>query len=95
MRVAVLGSGSSGNSTFVQGGNTRVLVDAGFSAKAVADRLKLLEVDPESITAIVVTHEHADHTNGIGVFARRHGTPHGVSSLLASWRVSGLAPPSQ
>lgn len=75
MRLSVLGSGSGGNSIFVQAGNTRILVDAGFSAKAVADRLTLLDVDPDSIEAIVVTHEHGDHTGGIGVYARRHETP--------------------
>ncbi|NIR40906.1 MAG: MBL fold metallo-hydrolase, partial [Actinobacteria bacterium] len=41
----------------------------------VAERLAVLKVSPDSIAAIVVTHEHADHTGGIGVFARRHGTP--------------------
>lgn len=75
MKVSVLGSGSGGNSIFVHAGNTRILVDAGFSAKAVAERLTHLDVDPDSIEAIVVTHEHGDHTNGVGVFARRHGTP--------------------
>ena len=75
MKVAVLGSGSSGNSVFVQAGNTRVLVDAGFSARSVAERLKLIGVDADAISAIVVTHEHGDHTAGIGVYARRHGTP--------------------
>ncbi|MDX1647431.1 MAG: MBL fold metallo-hydrolase [Longimicrobiales bacterium] len=75
MKISILGSGSSGNSIFVHAGNTRILVDAGFSAKAVADRLRHLNVDPGSIQAIVVTHEHGDHTNGIGVYARRHGTP--------------------
>lgn len=75
MKVSVLGSGSGGNSTYVEAGNTKLLVDAGFSAKSVAERLKVLGVEPEEIAAIVVTHEHSDHTSGIGVFARRHGTP--------------------
>lgn len=75
VKVSVLGSGSGGNSTFVQGGNTRVLIDAGFSARAVAERLAALGVEPDSISAIVVTHEHGDHTSGVGVYARRHGTP--------------------
>jgi len=75
VKLSVLGSGSGGNSVFLQAGNTRVLVDAGFSAKAVAGRLALLDVHPESIAAIIVTHEHGDHTSGVGVFARRHGTP--------------------
>ena len=75
MRISVLGSGSGGNSIFVWAGNTRLLVDAGFSARNVAERLGALGVSPESIGGIVVTHEHTDHTSGIGVFARRHGTP--------------------
>jgi phosphoribosyl 1,2-cyclic phosphodiesterase len=75
MRVSVLGSGSSGNSVLVCAGDTRVLVDAGFSARSIADRLELLGVSPDSISAIVVTHDHGDHTRGMGVFARRHGTP--------------------
>ena len=75
MQVAVLGSGSRGNSILVAGGNTRVLVDAGFSAKAMETRLGLLGLLPEEIHAIVITHDHGDHTRGAGVFARRHGTP--------------------
>jgi phosphoribosyl 1,2-cyclic phosphodiesterase len=75
MKVAVLGSGSAGNATLVWAGNTRVLVDAGFSAKDIARRLDSLGITPEEIDGIVVTHDHGDHTKGIGVFARRHGTP--------------------
>jgi phosphoribosyl 1,2-cyclic phosphodiesterase len=59
----------------VHAGNTHVLVDAGFSARDVARRLEILGVAPERIQGIVVTHDHGDHTRGIGVFARRHGTP--------------------
>ena len=75
MRVAVLGSGSAGNATFVWAGNTRILVDAGFSARDLARRLASLGVDADVIDGIVVTHDHGDHTRGMGVFARRHGTP--------------------
>jgi phosphoribosyl 1,2-cyclic phosphodiesterase len=75
MRVAVLGSGSAGNAVLVCAGETRILIDAGFSARALADRLDRLGVSPDSIAAIVVTHDHGDHTRGMGVFARRHGTP--------------------
>jgi len=59
----------------VWAGNTRVLVDAGFSGRAIAERLTSIGVDPDSIAGIIVTHEHGDHTTGIGVYARRHGTP--------------------
>jgi phosphoribosyl 1,2-cyclic phosphodiesterase len=75
VRFTVLGSGSAGNSILVESGGTRVLVDAGFSGRDLARRLAGIDVEPASVTAIVVTHDHADHTRGIGVFARRHGTP--------------------
>jgi phosphoribosyl 1,2-cyclic phosphodiesterase len=75
VRVSVLGSGSAGNAIVVSAGNTRVLVDAGFSARDLARRLKQLGLGAEEIHAIVVTHDHGDHTRGAGVFARRHATP--------------------
>ena len=75
MRVSVLGSGSGGNATFVWAGNTRVLVDAGFSGKDLARRLDTLGQSADDIDAIIVTHDHGDHTRGMGIFARRHGTP--------------------
>lgn len=75
MRIATLGSGSRGNSVFVECGRTRFLVDAGFSGAEIARRLELLGVGPESIQAIVVTHEHRDHTAGIGIAARRWNWP--------------------
>lgn len=73
LAVASLGSGSRGNSFLVEAEDTRLLVDAGFSGAQLARRLDQLEVDPESIDLVVVTHEHRDHTSGIGVGARRWG----------------------
>lgn len=75
MRVTVLGSGSKGNAILVEARRTRILVDAGFSARDLERRLEMVGVRPEEIAAIVVTHDHTDHTRGIGVFARRFGTP--------------------
>ncbi len=75
MKVATLGSGSRGNSVLVECGGTRLLVDAGFSGSELARRLDALGVAPETIDGIVVTHEHRDHTGGIGVAARRWGWP--------------------
>ena len=75
MKVSVLGSGSRGNSVLVANTRTRILVDAGFSARSLEKRLGVLGVLPREIDAIVVTHDHGDHTRGAGVFARRHGTP--------------------
>jgi phosphoribosyl 1,2-cyclic phosphodiesterase len=75
VKACVLGSGSGGNATLVEAGGTRVLVDAGFSGRDLARRLSAVGVEPDSVTAILVTHDHGDHTRGMGVFARRHGTP--------------------
>lgn len=75
MRVAVLGSGSAGNAVLVCAGETRILIDAGFSGRSLEERLGVLDVRPDSIAGIVVTHDHRDHTRGMGVFARRHATP--------------------
>ena len=75
MKVTVLGSGSSGNSILVESGRTRVLVDAGFSGRDLERRLACVEVDPDSLTALFITHDHGDHTCGMGVAARRWGIP--------------------
>lgn len=75
MKVAGLGSGSGGNAFLLEGGDTRILVDAGFSGAQLARRLSALEVEPASVAALVVTHEHRDHVAGMGVAARRWGWP--------------------
>lgn len=75
MKVACLGSGSRGNAVYLESGSTRILVDAGFSGVELARRLKSLDVDPAGIQAVVVTHEHRDHTAGAGIGARRWGWP--------------------
>jgi len=75
VRVATLGSGSRGNSVYVECGRTRLLVDAGFSGAEIARRLEALDVPPASIAAVIVTHEHRDHTAGIGIAARRWDWP--------------------
>lgn len=75
MRVTVLGSGSGGNATLVETDDARVLVDAGFSGKDLARRLAAVEVEPDALDGVVITHDHGDHTRGMGVFARRFGVP--------------------
>ena len=69
MRLAVLGSGSKGNALLVECGSTRVLVDCGFGAKELLQRLAQIDVTPQSITALVVTHGHSDHAKGAHAFA--------------------------
>lgn len=75
MRFASLGSGSRGNATLIECGATRLLLDCGFAAREVERRLALLGVAAESLTAILVTHEHQDHIKGVGPLARRYGLP--------------------
>lgn len=75
IQFAVLGSGSSGNSAVVCHGNTKVLVDAGLSAKQLCVRMEQVGVDPDSLTAIVLTHEHGDHVQGLDVFLRKRSIP--------------------
>jgi phosphoribosyl 1,2-cyclic phosphodiesterase len=75
MRFASLGSGSQGNSLIVEAGDTRVLLDCGFSARTAAERLARLGVPPESLAGVLVTHEHSDHIAGVFRFARRYELP--------------------
>ncbi len=64
MRVWTLGSGSSGNALVVECGGERLLVDCGFGPRALATRLKAIGVAPESISGLLITHEHVDHAQG-------------------------------
>jgi phosphoribosyl 1,2-cyclic phosphodiesterase len=75
VRFTVLASGSKGNCTVVSGGRTRILVDAGLSCRELFKRMKLAGEDPATLDAILVTHEHQDHVNGLGVTARKLGIP--------------------
>ncbi len=75
MRFASLGSGSKGNATLVQFGDTLLLIDNGFSLKETCKRLASLEKQPEEIDAILVTHEHGDHVSGVGRLARKYNIP--------------------
>ncbi|MEH6543395.1 MAG: MBL fold metallo-hydrolase [Porticoccaceae bacterium] len=73
MRFASLGSGSKGNATLVEWGDTCVMVDCGFSVKQTVQRLAQLQRQPEDLSAILVTHEHSDHIKGVLPLARRFG----------------------
>lgn len=75
VQFASLGSGSSGNSTLVRVGDTVLLVDTGFSAKALTERMATLDVSPSDVDAILVSHEHSDHVKGLAVLARKHDIP--------------------
>ncbi len=75
MRYCSLASGSNGNCHYIEQDRARVLVDLGLTARTVENRLRSLEVDPGGIRAILVTHEHSDHVQGVGVWARRYKIP--------------------
>ena len=68
-------SGSSGNSLFVESENTKLLIDAGVSSKKIENALNSLEIAPESIDGILITHEHSDHVQGLGTFAKKYNLP--------------------
>jgi phosphoribosyl 1,2-cyclic phosphodiesterase len=73
--VAVLASGSRGNSTLLSSSKTHVLVDAGVSCREVSKRLKAIGVDPYSLSAVLITHEHTDHIAGLRVLAKKLHIP--------------------
>jgi phosphoribosyl 1,2-cyclic phosphodiesterase len=75
MRVTVLGSGSGGNATLVEDGDVCILIDAGFSGRDLERRVREVGAEPAAISAIVITHDHGDHTRGMGILARRFGLP--------------------
>ena len=75
VRFTVLASGSKGNSTVVTGGRTRILIDAGLSCRELFRRMTLAGEDPETLDAILITHEHTDHVGGLAVTARKLGIP--------------------
>ena len=70
MKISVLGSGSTGNAVLLVANGTRVLVDAGLSAREVARRMTLLGEDPNSLDGILITHEHGDHIGGLRVLMK-------------------------
>ena len=75
MKVCAIASGSSGNSVYVGHGNTHLLVDAGVSGKRIEEALLSIGTDASKLQGILITHEHTDHTQGIGVLARRYQIP--------------------
>jgi phosphoribosyl 1,2-cyclic phosphodiesterase len=75
LRFRVLGSGSAGNATLVEGGGARVLLDAGLGPRQLAERLHSAGVDPAEIDAVFVSHEHGDHARGAAAFSARYGVP--------------------
>ena len=95
MRITVLGSGSKGNATLFDAGRTRVLVDAGLSARALRDRaLQAHGVPLERLDAIVVTHSHGDHVGHVRAVARAFRAPIYVTPATRAAVFNETAPPA-
>lgn len=83
LRFTVLGSGSTGNATIIEGNDKTVMIDAGLSAKKLDELMKQQGINGSSIDALLVTHEHSDHIKGLGAFARKHQVP--IYANEATW----------
>lgn len=75
MEICTLASGSSGNSMLIQCGCTRVLIDAGISARRITNGLKALGVDAADLSAVLITHEHTDHISGLAALTKKLRVP--------------------
>ena len=75
MKVKVLSSGSKGNTTYIEAGNTRILVDCGNTCKYVMSKFKDMGIDSKSLDAILITHTHIDHVKGLKVFLKKNSIP--------------------
>ena len=75
MRLCSIASGSSGNCIYVGSEDTHLLVDTGISRKKIEEGLCSLEIKGEELDGILITHEHADHIQGLGVFSRKYQIP--------------------
>ncbi len=83
IKFCSLYSGSHGNCIFLGTDRTKILIDAGMNAKHIEQGLQAIGENPKDINAILITHEHADHIQGAGVYARRHQTP--IYANAATW----------
>lgn len=87
VRVSVLGSGSKGNCTVVSTSRTRIVLDAGLSCREIVKRMRFSGEDPEKLDAVLITHEHQDHVQGLSVLARRWNVPvYATQATHAAWR---------
>lgn len=93
MKFFSLASGSSGNSIYLGTQSCNLLVDAGISAKRICGYLQTEWIQPESLDAVLITHEHSDHTMGLAVFLKKYRIPVYASAgtIRAIRRSSALA----
>ncbi len=84
VKFCSLSSGSGGNCLYISTGKISILIDAGFSGKRVEKLLKDADISPQSIQAVIVTHDHDDHIKGVGVLSRRYNIP--VYANQLTWK---------
>lgn len=82
MKVCVLSSGSKGNTTYIQSDKSKILIDAGNTSKYIKEKLEELEVKPDELDAILITHTHVDHINGLKVFIKKYNIPVYVTEIM-------------
>ena len=88
-----IASGSSGNSSFVGASGKGILVDFGISCRGVTTALKERGIDPDSLSGILITHEHIDHVRGLAVFLSHHNVPlYASAPVLRFLTANGLVP---
>lgn len=86
MKLWLLGSGSKGNAVLLESGGSRVLVDAGFGPRVLVTRMRAAGIAPESIEAVIVTHEHWDHVKGVPSLAKKWGwSVHATAGTIAAF----------
>ncbi len=90
IKVCVLASGSKGNAIYLSDNSTSILVDAGLSGIEIQRRMESVHLDPNDLSAVVVSHEHSDHIKGVGIMARRFNLPIYISEKTRSAAVSRL-----
>ncbi|MFC1515593.1 MBL fold metallo-hydrolase [Thermodesulfobacteriota bacterium] len=90
LSVCVLASGSKGNAIFISDGASSILIDAGLSGIEIERRLKSRGLSPENLDAILVSHEHADHIQSVGVLSRRFDLPVYISGKTEKAAVSHM-----
>ncbi|MGP4107835.1 MBL fold metallo-hydrolase [Virgibacillus sp. L01] len=84
LRFSVLASGSTGNAFYIESDKQKLLVDAGLSGKQMDRLLGEIQVNPSSLTGILVTHEHSDHIKGLGIIARKYNLP--IYANAKTWK---------
>ena len=82
MKVTVLSSGSKGNTTYIETAECKVLIDAGNCCKYISEKLNNIDVDPNDLDAILITHTHSDHVKGLKVFCNKYNTKVYCSKLM-------------